>query len=124
MLPEASLGLCLRTDLGFDECQHEDRGAGFQRGDEVQAGRELAGAGLEPADHVGRDEAGEVADGVDQGDAAGGGGAGEEGGGQRPEDREGGEDADGGDGEGDHGEHRAVQPHAGEDQAGGGHQGG
>src|SRR5438067_749375 len=52
----------------------EDAGGGEAGGEDAEAGCEAVGVVLEPAENGGAGEAAEVADGVDQGDAAGGAG--------------------------------------------------
>src|SRR5690349_14427067 len=56
-----------------EECQHS--GGGEAGGEDAEARGEAVGVVLEPAHDVGAGEAAEVADGVDHGDAARGGGA-------------------------------------------------
>ena len=62
-----------------DEAAEEDAG-----GDDVETSVGAAGVVLEIANKVGADEAGEIADGVDEADADGGRGAAEEFAGKRP----------------------------------------
>ena len=76
--------------------QHRKRGDEHEERHEEVARVEGACLRLEPAHHVGADPAAEIAAGVDEGDAAGGGGAGEEARRDRPPDAHGGVDADGG----------------------------
>ncbi len=87
------LSLAVPTIL---DCQHGERGDEHEERHEEVARVEGACLRLEPAHHVGADPAAEVAAGVDEGDAAGGGGAGEEACRDRPPDAHGGVDADGG----------------------------
>ena len=62
-------------------------------GEQLEAGAEVAGGAVEQSDEIGAEEAAEVGEGVDEPDAACGGGAGEELRGQGPEGPVGAEDA-------------------------------
>ena len=76
--------------------QHRKRGDEHEERHEEVSRVEGSCLRLEPAHHVGAYPAAEIAAGVDEGDAAGGGGAREEARRDRPPDAHGGVDADGG----------------------------